>query len=54
MAETRLWAGPGVSLRDGAGVVEFALHPGGYVRFGDDVGARRGARAHRAARCRCS
>lgn len=37
MAERALWAGPGVRLPDGAaGVVEFALHPGGYVRFGDD------------------
>ena len=37
MAERALWAGPGVHLRAGAvGVVEFALHPGGYVRFEDD------------------
>lgn len=37
MAERALWAGPGVHLRDGAvGAVEFALHPGGYVRFEDD------------------
>jgi hypothetical protein len=37
MAERALWAGPGVRLPDGAaGVVEFALHPGGYVRFGED------------------
>ena len=31
-----LWAGAGVSLRDGEGVVEYALHPGGYIRFGDE------------------
>jgi hypothetical protein len=30
-----LWAGSGVTLR-GEGAVEIALHPGGYVRLGDD------------------
>jgi hypothetical protein len=34
MART-LWAGPGVVL-EGRGEVEIALHPGGYVRLGDE------------------